>query len=99
MNTAAPRLSVPALLLGLPVLRRSARRLLPFTRSVMAGFARGVRGYHSRGFLGLAHFVAGSGVGWAASMPNPSFNRTCFGVAAPGIISFLPGSATLAHAG
>ena len=31
--------------------------------------------------------------------PNPSFNRTCFGVAAPGIISFLPGFATLAHAG
>ncbi len=30
---------------------------------------------------------------------NPSFNRTCPGVAAPGIISFLPGSATLAHAG
>jgi len=30
---------------------------------------------------------------------NPSFNRTCFGVAAPGIISFLPGFATLAHAG
>ncbi|ALK88302.1 hypothetical protein L63ED372_01088 [Limnohabitans sp. 63ED37-2] len=30
---------------------------------------------------------------------NPSFNRTCFGVAEPGIISFLPGSATLAHAG
>jgi hypothetical protein len=33
---------------------------------------------------------------WA---PNPSFNRTCFGVAAPGIISFLPGFTTLAHAG
>ena len=31
--------------------------------------------------------------------PNPSFNRTCFGVAAPDIISFLPGYATLAHAG
>jgi hypothetical protein len=31
--------------------------------------------------------------------PNRSFNRTCFGVTAPGIISFLPGSATLAHAG
>jgi len=31
--------------------------------------------------------------------PNPSFNRTCFGVAAPGVISFSPGSATLAHAG
>lgn len=31
--------------------------------------------------------------------PNCSFNRTCFGVAAPGIISFLPGFATLAHAG
>ena len=32
-------------------------------------------------------------------LPNRSFNRTCFGVAAPGIISFLPGFATLAHAG
>jgi hypothetical protein len=31
--------------------------------------------------------------------PNPSFNRTCFGVAAPGVISFSPGFATLAHAG
>ena len=30
---------------------------------------------------------------------NPSFNRTCFGVAAPGVISFSPGFATLAHAG
>jgi hypothetical protein len=30
---------------------------------------------------------------------NPSFNRTCFGVAAPGFISFSPGFATLAHAG
>ena len=99
MKTAAPRLSVPALLLGLPVLRRSARRLLPFARSVVAGFVGWVRGYHSRGFFGLAQLVAGSGVAWAVSMPNPSFNRTCFGVAAPGIISFLPGSATLAHAG
>jgi hypothetical protein len=34
-----------------------------------------------------------------AETPNLSFNRTCFGVAAPGIISFLPGFATLAHAG
>jgi hypothetical protein len=76
MNIAAPRLSVPALLLGLPVLRRSARRLLPFTRSVVAGFSGGMRGYHSSGFFGLAHFVAGSGAAWAASMPNPSFNRT-----------------------
>ena len=32
-------------------------------------------------------------------LPNSSFNRTCIGVAAPGIISFLPGSTTLAHAG
>jgi hypothetical protein len=31
--------------------------------------------------------------------PNPSFNRTCLGVAAPGVISFSPGFATLAHAG
>ncbi len=31
--------------------------------------------------------------------PNPSFNRTCFGVAAPGVISFSPGFATLAHPG
>jgi hypothetical protein len=31
--------------------------------------------------------------------PNPSFNRTCFGVPAPGFISFSPGSVTLAHAG
>ena len=30
---------------------------------------------------------------------NPSFNRTCFDVAAPGIISLLPGLDTLAHAG
>ncbi len=76
MNTAALRLSVPALLLGLPVLRRSARRLLPFTRSVVAGFAGWVRGYHSRGFFGLARLVAGSGGAWAVSMPNLSFNRT-----------------------
>ena len=76
MSTAAPRLSVPALLLGLPVLRRSARQLLPFTRSVVAGFAGWVRGYHSRGFFVLAQLVAGSGAAWAASMPNPSFNRT-----------------------
>jgi len=80
MNTAAPRLSVPALLRGLPVLRRSASRLLPFTRSVVAGFAGWVRGYHSRGFLGLAQFVAGSGAAWAVSMPNLSFNRTQNGV-------------------
>ena len=59
MNTAAPRLSVPALLLGLPVLRRSARRVLSFTRLPVAGFARGVRGYHSRGFFGLALLVSG----------------------------------------
>jgi hypothetical protein len=32
-------------------------------------------------------------------LANPSFNRTCFGVAAPGVISFSPGFATLAHAG
>ena len=31
--------------------------------------------------------------------PNPSFNRPCFGVAAPGVVSFLPGVATVAHAG
>jgi hypothetical protein len=30
---------------------------------------------------------------------NPSFNLTCLGVAAPGVISFSPGFATLAHAG
>jgi hypothetical protein len=30
---------------------------------------------------------------------NPSFNRTCFGVPAPGFISFSPGFVTLAHAG
>ena len=76
MNTAAPRLSVPALLLGLPVLRRSAGQLQPFTCSVVAGFSGWVRGYHSRGFLGLALLVAGSGAAWAVSMPNPSFNRT-----------------------
>ena len=35
----------------------------------------------------------------ASGGANPSFNRTCFGVAAPGFISFSPGSATLAHAG
>ena len=35
----------------------------------------------------------------ASAGANPSFNRTCFGVAAPGFISFSPGFATLAHAG
>lgn len=34
-----------------------------------------------------------------AVLPNLSFNRTCFGVASPGVISFSPGFATLAHAG
>ncbi len=30
---------------------------------------------------------------------NPTVNRTCSGVAAPGIISFLPGFATVSQAG
>jgi len=30
---------------------------------------------------------------------NPSFNRTRSGVAAPGVISFSPGSATMSQAG
>ena len=80
MNTAAPSLSVPALLLGLPVLRRSAGQWLTFSRSVVARFVGWVRGYHSRGFFGLARLVAGSGGAWAVSMPNLSFNRTQNGV-------------------
>jgi hypothetical protein len=35
----------------------------------------------------------------ALARVKPSFNRMCFGLDAPGIISFLPGFATLAHAG
>lgn len=49
--------------------------------------------YACTGTAAIAHILLGE-LG-----SNRSFNRACFGVAAPGIFSFLPGFATLAHAG
>ena len=67
---------------------------------------RQVRSFSRRGCGASGYFCSGLsrfGIGLhnraAVGGANPSFNRTCFGVAAPGIISFLPGFATLAHAG
>ena len=64
--------------------RSFSRRGFGASGTCFGGLPRFGFGLHNRAPLGGA---------------NPSFNRTCFGVAAPGIISFLPGFATLAHAG
>ena len=63
---------------------RSMRAAGPRLVSPVSGVYRSGTNQHNRATPGGA---------------NPSFNRTCFGVAAPGVISFSPGSATLAHAG